>query len=221
MIVRIVRRLLIAIAFAALWTEDQLRKLNRPTSEGSNVERTKVIEFLRKNWKWIIALIFATGGGFQFGRIHVQKGEKLEVYIIIPEDFPDIFGAPPAQAGAGEKVSDYAKSALRRAASVEREGMKLRDTEDGRKLFAVLQRLHNDPLCLPDIEEAVKTTQLDPLTLSLIAKIALKIAIVYLERRAPRTESEWDDRLLALLKLFADRPETINAAHAAIIRRGP
>lgn len=221
MILCIIRRILLAIMFVAAWCEDQLAKLNRPTSEGSNVERTKVIDFLRKNWKWIIALIFATGGGFQFGRIHVQKGEKLEVYIIIPEDFPDIFGAPPAAKAAGETFSPHAMSALRRAVNYERDGRRLRDTEDGRKLFAVLQRLHNDPLCLPDVEEAVKTTQLDPLTLSIIAKIALKVAVVYLERRAPRTESEWDDRLLALLKLFADRPETINAAHAAVIRRGP
>ncbi len=220
MILRIIRRILLAIMFVAAWCEDRLVKWNRPTSEGSNVDKAKVIEFLKKNWKWIIALIFATGGGFQFGRIHVQKGEKLEVYIIIPEDFPDVFGAPPAKA-AGETFSPHAMSALRRAVNFERDGRRLRDTPDGQKLFAVLQRLHNDPLCLPDIEEAVKTTQLDPLTLSIIAKIVLKVAVVYLERRAPRTESEWDDRLLALLKLFSDQPATINAAHAAIVKRGP
>lgn len=177
------------------------------------MDKAKVIEFLKKNWKWIIALLFATGGGFQFGRVHVQKGDKFEVYIIVPEEFPDIFGTPTAKA-VGETFSPRGFASLRMA------GVRLRgdDTDGGRKLFAVLQRLHNDPYSLDDIESATKAAQLDPLTLSLIAKIALKIAVAYLEVRAPRTDSEWDDRLLALLKLFSERPATINAAHAAITK---
>ena len=183
------------------------------------MDKAKVIEFLRKNWKWIVALIFATGGGFQFGRFHIQKGDKFEIYIVIPEEFPDVFGEQPAKAAGEKTFSDRGFKALRLAGGTSHDGRKLRDTDDGRKLFAVLQRLHNDPACLPEIEEAVKATQLDPLTISIIVRIALKVAIVYLERRAPRTENEWDDRLLALLKLFESTPATINAAHAAILKR--
>lgn len=178
------------------------------------MDKAKLIALFKDNWKFIMLALLMVGG--IGGVVKFQKGERFEVYIILPEELPDVFGAQPAKAG-GETFSPRAFTALRMA------GARLRsdDSDGGRKLFAVLQRIHNDPLCLPEVEEAVKTTQLDPFTLSLIAKIALKVAIVYLERRAPRTESEWDDRLLGLLKLFESRPETINAAHAAVIRRGP
>lgn len=174
----------------------------------------KVKAFLKENWKHVVTLLVMLGG---FSFVKFQKGEKFEVYIVLPDEIPDIFGAPPAAKAVGETFSPRALTALRMA------GVRLRndDSDGGRKLFAVLQRLHNDPYSLDDVEAATKATAIDPLTLSLIAKIALKIAVAYLEVRAPRTESQWDDRLLALLKLFADRPETINAAHAAIVKRGP
>lgn len=179
------------------------------------MDKSKLIALFKDNWKFIMLALLMVGS--IGGVVKFQKGERFEVYIILPDELPDVFGAPPAAKAAGETFSPRALTALRMA------GVRLRndDSDGGRKLFAVLQRLHNDPYSLDDIEAATKATALDPLTLSLIAKIALKIAVVYLERRAPRTESEWDDRLLALLKLFADRPETINAAHAAVIRRGP
>lgn len=173
----------------------------------------KVKAFLRDNWKHVVTLLVMLGG---FSFVKFQKGEQFQVYVILPEEFPDVFGQPAAKA-VGETFSPRGFTALRMA------GVRLRndDSDGGRKLFAVLQRLHNDPYSIDDVEAATKATAIDPLTLSLIAKIALKIAVAYLEVRAPRTESEWDDRLLALLKLFADRPETINAAHAAIVKRGP
>jgi uncharacterized membrane protein (DUF2068 family) len=173
----------------------------------------KVKAFLKDNWKHV-AMLLVMLGGFSF--VKFQKGEKFEVYVVLPDELPDVFGQQPAKA-AGDTFSPRGLTALRLA------GARLRndDSDGGRKLFAVLQRLHNDPYSLNDVEAATKATAIDPLTLTLIAKIALKIAVAYLEIRAPRTESEWDDRLLALLKLFADRPETINAAHAAILNRGP
>lgn len=183
------------------------------------MNKAKIVEFLKGNWKWLMTLIFATGGGITLGnRIHLQPGEKTEAYIIIAPDLLDIFGEQPAKAGAGKTFTPIAFKALRMAGNAEREntGERLRDTEDGRKLFAILQRLHNDPESLDEIEQAVKVTAIDPLTLSLIAKAALKVAIMVLERRAPRTESEWDDRLLALLKLFSTTPATINAAYATV-----
>lgn len=178
------------------------------------MDKAKLIALLKSNWKFIalgLIMIGSVGGVVKF-----QKGERFEIYVILPDELPDIFRGPEAKA-ATESISQRGLTALRMAGVRLREG----DTDDSRKLYAVLQRLHNDPTCLPEIEVAVQRTQLDPLTLSLIAKIALRVAIVYLERRAPRTESEWDDRLLALLKLFADRPSTINAAHAVVIQREP
>ncbi len=177
------------------------------------MNKAKIVEFLKGNWKLVVMglLMVGTIGGV----VRFQKGDKFEVYVILPDELPDIFGAQPAKAGASDTFSPRAFVALRMA------GARLREdnTDGGRKLFAVLQRLHNDPYSLDGIEKATKAAQLDPLTLSLIAKIALKIAVAYLEVRAPRTESEWDDRLLALLKLFSANPATINAAHAAILSR--
>lgn len=176
------------------------------------MDKAKLIAFVKKNWQLVVMALLMVGtiGGV----VKFQKGERFEIYIILPDEAPDVFGQPAAQSGR-ESPSPRAATALRMA------GAKLRedDSDGSRKLFAVLQRLHNEPDRLADVEAAVKTTQLDPLTLTIIAKIALKIAIVYLERRAPRTESEWDDRLLALLKLFESTPATINAAHAAILKR--
>lgn len=51
------------------------------------------------------------------------------------------------------------------------------------------------------------------------AKTALAVAIKVLEHRAPQTPSEWDDRLLALLKLFASDRSAFEAAEAAAQRR--
>lgn len=178
------------------------------------MDKAKLISLFRDNWKFIMLALLMVGG--IGGVVKFQKGDRFEIYVILPEELPDVFGSLPARAGA-ETFTPRGFTALRLA------GVRLRgdDSDGGRKLFAVLQRLHNDPYSLDDVEAAVKTTQLDPLTLSLIAKIALKIAVAYLEIRAPRTESEWDDRLLALLKLFSDQPATINAAHAAVLKRGP
>ena len=133
----------------------------------------------------------------------------------LPEEFPDIFGDPVKKA-ADDTFSPRGFQSLRSAGG----RLRLDNSEGGKKLFAVLQKIHNDPYSLGSVEEAVKTKQIDPLTLTLIAKIALKIAIAVLEVRAPNTESEWDDRLLALLKLFFSQPATINAAHAAVLTLG-
>jgi hypothetical protein len=50
----------------------------------------------------------------------------------------------------------------------------------------------------------------------LVTKIAIKAAIAILERRAPKTPSEWDDRLLALLKLFASDRAAFERAEQAV-----
>lgn len=181
------------------------------------MDKAKIVEFLKKNWKWLTALLFVGGGSFSIGnRFHFQPGDKTEVYVIVGEDLLDIFGTPPANAGAGDTFSARGFFALRMA------GGRLRgdDSDSGRKLFAVLKELHNNPFALDAMEAAAKNPPagIDPLTLSLIAKIALKIAVAYLEVRAPKTESEWDDRLLALLKLFAQSPAAIGAAHGTLNR---
>lgn len=50
----------------------------------------------------------------------------------------------------------------------------------------------------------------------LAAQIVLRVAITILERRAPQTPSEWDDRLLVVLKLFVtDRVAFERAERAA------
>lgn len=53
----------------------------------------------------------------------------------------------------------------------------------------------------------------------LAAQIVLRITIAILERRAPTTPSEWDDRLLVILKLFTtDRAAFERAEKAALGR---
>jgi len=173
------------------------------------VNKEKIVAALKANWKWIAAFVVMTGG---FGVLNFQKGERFEIYVILPDEFPDVFGEQP-KAAAGDTFSPRGFAALRTAGG----RLKGDTSESGKKLFAVLKELHNDPFSLDRIEAATKTAQLDPLTLSLIAKIALKIAVAYLEIRAPKTESEWDDRLLALLKLFSATPATINAAYAVTV----
>lgn len=49
----------------------------------------------------------------------------------------------------------------------------------------------------------------------LAAKIALKVAIAILEKRAPLTPGDFDDRLLAFLKLIAGDHAAFERAHAA------
>ena len=173
------------------------------------MDKAKLKAFLKSNWKFVLMGLLMVGG---IGSVvHFQKGEKFEIYVILPDEFPDVFGEQP-KAAAGDTFSPRGFMALRTAGG----RLKVDTSEGGKKLFAVLKELHNDPFSLDRIEAATKTAQLDPLTLSLIAKIALKVAVAYLEIRAPKTESEWDDRLLALLKLFSSQPATINAAYAAI-----
>lgn len=176
------------------------------------MDRAKIVEFLRKNWKWIIMLLFAGGTGYQVGILKIQKGDKLEIYVIIPEEWPDVFGSQPQAIEARGQFSTHGLLALRMA------GIRLKEdnSDSGRKLFVVLKALHNDPTKLGAAEQGAKAAQLDPFVISIIAKIAIKVAIAYLERRAPRTDSEWDDRLLALLKLFEINPSSIDGAYKAI-----
>jgi hypothetical protein len=42
------------------------------------------------------------------------------------------------------------------------------------------------------------------------------VAIKILERTAPGTPTTFDDRLLAVLRLFEANPNAVNAAHAAV-----
>lgn len=49
----------------------------------------------------------------------------------------------------------------------------------------------------------------------LAAKIALKVAIAILEKRAPLTPGDFDDRLLAFLRLIAGDKAAFERAHAA------
>lgn len=176
------------------------------------MDKAKLIAFLKSNWKFALMGLLMIGGIGSV--IKFQKGDRFEIYVILPDEFPDVFGATPAKAVAGDTFSPRGFFALRMAGG----RLKGEDSDGGRKLFAVLKALHNDPYSLDAIEAAAKNPPvgIDPLTLSLIAKIALKIAVAYLEIRAPKTESEWDDRLLALLKLFSSQPATIAAAHGAI-----
>jgi hypothetical protein len=50
----------------------------------------------------------------------------------------------------------------------------------------------------------------------IVTRIAIKAAIAILERRAPKTPSEWDDRLLAVLRLIQSDRAAFEAAENAI-----
>lgn len=69
---------------------------------------------------------------------------------------------------------------------------------------------------------ALVPVQADPVQAGewiLVAKIAIAVAIKILEVRAPKTPGDFDDRLLALLKLFASDRGAFEAAEAAAMRR--
>lgn len=172
-----------------------------------------VREFLKRNSEAVKVVLTILGVvfGVQITLTQTNNVDKVEVVINNDADDLTVFGDFPAQqVFAGRTFSPLGLRALRVA------GVRLRkdDTDTGRQLFSVLKRLHNDPASLTGIERAVADAPIaiDPVTLSIIIKIAIKIAIAYLENRAPNTESEWDDRLLALLKLFSTQPQTIAAA---------
>lgn len=129
--------------------------------------------------------------------------------VIVPEDDPTVFGPAVAK---DSHLSARGERALRLA------GVFLRNRGEGRgTLFAAFQKIHNDPAALERAEKAAQAAPvgIDPITLSILIKIAVMIATEVLERVAPNTPNEWDDRLLALLKLFARNPAAISAAAEA------
>jgi len=173
-----------------------------------------VREFLKNNSDWVKVILTIIGVvfGVQITLTQTNNVDKIEIIVNNEPDDLTVFGDFPAQqAFEGRTFSPLGLKALRVA------GVRLRkdDTDTGKQLFAVLKRLHNDPASLTEVEKAVADAHIaiDPVTLSIIIKIAIKLAIAYLEVRAPNTENEWDDRLLALLKLFSTQPQTIAAAH--------
>jgi hypothetical protein len=50
----------------------------------------------------------------------------------------------------------------------------------------------------------------------LVTRVAIKAAVAILERRAPKTPSEWDDRLLAVLRLIQSDRAAFEAAEQAV-----
>jgi hypothetical protein len=91
-------------------------------------------------------------------------------------------------------------------------------SEQGRTLHSLLESLDADPTALARVEAAVASAPAvqGPITWAVVAKLALKIAIAILERRAPNTASRWDDRLLALLKLLDGNAAVLAAAAGGV-----
>lgn len=175
------------------------------------MDKAKVMKFVKDNWKFLVMSLLLIGG--IGGVIKFQKGERFEIYVILPENAPDIFGDTD-KVKLGE-FSARSKMALRMAVRA----LNSQKTGDGDKLAELLKKIENNPDAFAKAEAAAQATPvgINPLVISIIVKVAIKVAIVILENRAPNTPSEWDDRLLALLKLFESNPRAIEAAHAAVV----
>jgi hypothetical protein len=168
-------------------------------------------DFVKKYWKYALALILAALAGGGVVKVTTAPVDHFE--IIIPEDATDIFtdGGPVLRAGFEDEPSFAALQALRMS------GNELRRRGGEReKLFAVLKAIHNNPSLLPRIEDAARgPAAVDPATVAILVKIAIAVAVKALEKIAPTTPNTFDDRLLALLKLFERNPAAIDAAYNA------
>lgn len=171
--------------------------------------------FVKTNWKFLSGLLVMIGG-MTGGILTISKGGgEPGIHIVLPEDAPDIFGTPDKVVGAGGGgISFEARRALRMSANEMR-----RRGGEREKLFDVLRVLHNDESAFERIEAAAKASPsgIDPATIAIVLKIAIQVGIAVLERVAPNTPNTFDDRLLALLKLFQSNPAAINAAHAVAV----
>jgi hypothetical protein len=151
-----------------------------------------------------ILLAMATAlTGLQFTSRAAQPGEQPGIIIVLPEDSPNVFGSVVG-AESTQRFSETGRRALRSAGGVLRERRAEREP-----FFAMLRDLHTNPDSLTVYEQAATVKGFDPVTISIAVKIALKVAITILERRAPETATEWDDRLLKLLVLFDANPFAI------------
>jgi hypothetical protein len=151
----------------------------------------------------IVVMAFGTLTGWQLTARTAQPGEQPGIVIILPDDFPDVFGEMPNVVGADEVgLSADGKRALRAG------GGQLRERFDERsQLFAMFRDIHNDSKAIAHYEQQASTAvKLDPATVTLATKIAVKVAIAVLERTAANSRTEWDNRLLALLKFIDQSP---------------
>ena len=184
---------------------------------------TKLTEWIKANPQFAAYMLGMTltlltvMTGLQFSSRRAAPGEQPGIIIVLPEDSPNVFGVvvertdvPPmtnntggvgTNVSFGIKFSEDGKRALRSAGGILQERRAEREP-----FFAMLRDLHQNPNSLTVYEDAANVKGFDPVTISIAVKIAVKVAIAILDRRAPQTATEWDDRLLKLLKLFDANP---------------
>jgi hypothetical protein len=169
-------------------------------------------DFAKKYWKYAIALILAALAGGGVVKVTTAPVDHFE--IIIPEDATEIFsdGGPLILMNGSKEGATFAALQAMRMSGNE---LKKRGGER-EKLFAVLKAIHNNPAILSRAQDAARTAvAVDPATVAILVKIAIAVAVKALEKIAPTTPNTFDDRLLALLKLFERNPAAIDAAYNA------
>jgi hypothetical protein len=177
---------------------------------------TKLTEWIKANPKLaaymfgVVLTLLTAMTGLQFTSRAAQPGESPGIIIVLPEDSPDVFGSVVG-AESTQRFSETGRRALRLAGAehVRQIARLKREDENDRRFFAMLTAIHNNPELIATYEQAANVKGFDPVTISIAVRIALKVAIAILERRAPETATEWDDRLLKLLVLFEGNPFVI------------